>query len=134
VEVHLTHIGGPTVLIEVRDWRLLTDPTFDPPGGSYRFGWGTGSRKLTGPALPAADLGPIDAVPLSHDHHEDNLDPAGRTAAPVRSGSLAPRHEARWGGGGRCSAASTRRYLRLTWRLAVVECDREPLVPVIVSV
>jgi hypothetical protein len=32
------------------------------------------------------------------------------------------------------SAASTRRYLRLTWRLAVAECDSEPLVPVIVSV
>ena len=28
----LTHIGGPTVLIEVDGWRLLTDPTFDPPG------------------------------------------------------------------------------------------------------
>jgi hypothetical protein len=27
---------------------VLTDPTFDPPGQSYRFGWGTGSRKLTG--------------------------------------------------------------------------------------
>ena len=31
-DVRLTHIGGPTVLIEVGGWRLLTDPTFDPPG------------------------------------------------------------------------------------------------------
>jgi L-ascorbate metabolism protein UlaG (beta-lactamase superfamily) len=82
MEVSLTHIGGPTVLIEVGDWRLLTDPTFDPPGGSYRFGWGTGSRKLTGPAIAASDLGPIDAVLLSHDHHDDNLDPAGRAMLP----------------------------------------------------
>src|SRR5215210_1472240 len=37
MDVHLTHIGGPTVLIEVAGWRLLTDPTFDPSGGSYRF-------------------------------------------------------------------------------------------------
>lgn len=82
MEISVTHIGGPTVLIEVGGWRLLTDPTFDPPGRSYRFGWGTGSRKLTGPAVAAPDLGPIDAVLLSHDHHEDNLDPAGRALLP----------------------------------------------------
>ena len=78
----LTHIGGPTVLIEAGGWRLLTDPTFDPPGRSYRFGWGTGSRKLAGPAIAPVDLGPIDAVLLSHDHHDDNLDPAGRALLP----------------------------------------------------
>ena len=78
----LTHIGGPTALIEVGGWRLLTDPTFDPPGRSYRFGWGTGSRKLAGPAVAPAELGPIDAVLLSHDHHDDNLDPAGRALLP----------------------------------------------------
>jgi L-ascorbate metabolism protein UlaG (beta-lactamase superfamily) len=82
VEVRLKHIGGPTVLIEVGGWRLLTDPTFDPPGGTYRFGWGTGSRKLVGPAIAASDLGPIDAVLLSHDHHDDNLDAAGRALLP----------------------------------------------------
>jgi L-ascorbate metabolism protein UlaG (beta-lactamase superfamily) len=76
--VRITHIGGPTVLIEVGGWRLLTDPTFDPPGRKYNFGWGTGSRKLAGPAIAAADLAPIDAVLLSHDHHDDNLDAAGR--------------------------------------------------------
>jgi L-ascorbate metabolism protein UlaG (beta-lactamase superfamily) len=78
----LTHIGGPTVLIELDGRRLLTDPTFDPPGRDYRFGWGTGSRKLAGPAIAAADVGPIDAVLLTHDHHEDNLDPAGRELLP----------------------------------------------------
>jgi L-ascorbate metabolism protein UlaG (beta-lactamase superfamily) len=82
MEISLTHIGGPTALIEVGGWRLLTDPTFDPPGQSYRFGWGTGSRKLTGPAIAASDLGPIDAVLLSHDHHDDNLDAAGRALLP----------------------------------------------------
>jgi L-ascorbate metabolism protein UlaG (beta-lactamase superfamily) len=82
VGVQLTHVGGPTVLIELGGWRLLTDPTFDPAGGRYRFGWGTGSEKLAGPALAPADLGPVDAVLLSHDHHEDNLDPAGRALLP----------------------------------------------------
>jgi L-ascorbate metabolism protein UlaG (beta-lactamase superfamily) len=81
-DVRLTHIGGPTVLIEVGGWRLLTDPTFDPPGRSYRFGWGTGSRKLAGPAISPADLPPIDAVLLTHDHHDDNLDPTGRALLP----------------------------------------------------
>jgi L-ascorbate metabolism protein UlaG (beta-lactamase superfamily) len=80
--VRITHIGGPTALIEIGEWRLLTDPTFDPPGQRYNFGWGTSSRKLTGPAIPAAELPPIDAVLLSHDHHEDNLDPAGRALLP----------------------------------------------------
>jgi L-ascorbate metabolism protein UlaG (beta-lactamase superfamily) len=79
----ITHVGGPTALIEVGGWRLLTDPTFDPPGHRYTFGWGSSSRKLTGPAIAAADLGPIDAVLLSHDHHGDNLDTAGRALLPA---------------------------------------------------
>jgi L-ascorbate metabolism protein UlaG (beta-lactamase superfamily) len=80
--VRLTHIGGPTVLIEVAGWRLLTDPTFDAPGRRYRFGWGTSSRKVAGPAVAPAELGRIDAVLLSHDHHGDNLDDAGRAVLP----------------------------------------------------
>jgi L-ascorbate metabolism protein UlaG (beta-lactamase superfamily) len=84
--IRLTHIGGPTVLIESDGWRILTDPTFDPPGKTYKFGWGSKSTKLSGPALAPDDLGPIDAVLLSHDHHGDNLDDAGRAllaAAPT---------------------------------------------------
>jgi L-ascorbate metabolism protein UlaG (beta-lactamase superfamily) len=81
-DVRITHIGGPTVLIEVDGWRLLTDPTFDPPGQRYNFGWGTSSRKLAGPAIAASDLPPVDAVLLTHDHHGDNLDPTGRTLLP----------------------------------------------------
>jgi L-ascorbate metabolism protein UlaG (beta-lactamase superfamily) len=46
-EIRLTHIGGPTVLLEVEGWRLLTDPTFDSPGCRYGFGWGSSSHKLT---------------------------------------------------------------------------------------
>jgi L-ascorbate metabolism protein UlaG (beta-lactamase superfamily) len=80
--VRLIHIGGPTVLIELDGWRLLTDPTFDAPGRAYRFGWGTGSTKLAGPSIPADELGRIDAVLLTHEHHEDNLDPAGRALLP----------------------------------------------------
>ena len=81
-EVRVTHVGGPTALIAVDGWHLLTDPTFDPPGRTYDFGWGTGSRKLTGPAIAAASLPPIDAILLTHDHHGDNLDLAGRALLP----------------------------------------------------
>ncbi len=78
----ITHVGGPTVLIEVDGWRLLTDPTFDPAGGHYDFGWGTSSDKLAGPAMAASAMPPIDAVLLTHDHHGDNLDTAGRALLP----------------------------------------------------
>jgi len=81
-EARVTHIGGPTTLIEAGGWRLLTDPTFDPPGRRYSFGWGTSSVKTTGPALAAAELPPLDAVLLTHDHHGDNLDTAGRALLP----------------------------------------------------
>jgi L-ascorbate metabolism protein UlaG (beta-lactamase superfamily) len=81
--VQITYIGGPTALIEIGGLRLLTDPVFDPPGGKYSFGLGTGSVKLDGPAVAADELGRIDAVLLSHDHHADNLDAAGRALLPA---------------------------------------------------
>ena len=81
--LRLTHIGGPTVLIELDGWRILTDPTFDPPGRRYDLGWGTSSRKLTGPAIDVSDLKAIDAVLLTHDHHADNLDDTGRHLLPA---------------------------------------------------
>ncbi len=86
-----THIGGPTALIEVEGWRILTDPTFDPPGQTYKFGWGTSSRKTTGPAMTAAEIGPIDVVLLTHEHHADNLDDAGRRLLPDAGSVLTTR-------------------------------------------
>ena len=44
-------------LIEVGGWRLLTDPTFDAPGRTYKFGWGTSSRKVTGRRSPSPTSG-----------------------------------------------------------------------------
>jgi L-ascorbate metabolism protein UlaG (beta-lactamase superfamily) len=78
----ITYVGGPTALLEVAGLRLLTDPTFDPAGRRYNFGWGTSSHKLQDPALTPAELAPIDAVLLSHDQHDDNLDDAGREMLP----------------------------------------------------
>lgn len=74
-------IGGPTVVIDYGGTRLVTDPTFDEP---HDYGTMT---KLVAPAVAATDLGPVDAVLLSHDDHNDNLDIAGRqwatTEVPV---------------------------------------------------
>lgn len=69
-------IGGPTAILELGGWRLLTDPTFDPPGDHP-----VGERNLvktSHPAVPVGRVGAIDAVLLSHDQHPDNLDRAGR--------------------------------------------------------
>ncbi|WP_141579621.1 MBL fold metallo-hydrolase [Actinomadura sp. WMMA1423] len=99
-DVAFTHIGGPTVLIEIAGWNILTDPTFDPPGRTYSFGWGTSSRKLTGPALSPTELPPIDAVLLTHDHHGDNLDTAGRALLPSAGTILTTVSGARRLGGG----------------------------------
>lgn len=76
----LTYVGGPTLLLELAGLRFLTDPTFDPAGGEYRTPAST-LHKIQGPAVAAAAIGEIDAVLLSHDHHADNLDLAGRTVA-----------------------------------------------------
>lgn len=99
--VRITHIGGPTALIEVGGWRLLTDPTFDPPGGSYMLGWVARLRKLAGPAIAASDLPPIDAVLLTHDHHGDNLDTAGRALLPSAGVVVTTVSGAKLGGGAR---------------------------------
>ncbi len=75
-------IGGPTALLTYGGLRILTDPTFDPPGDHPRPGSSIVLRKLTGPAAAADDLLPVDLVLLSHDHHSDNLDDAGRDFLP----------------------------------------------------
>ena len=62
-----------------------------PPGpGGGRQGGARGSVRrvsdaagVDAPALAPAELGRIDAVLLSHDHHADNLDSAGRALLPA---------------------------------------------------
>jgi L-ascorbate metabolism protein UlaG (beta-lactamase superfamily) len=72
----ITLIGGPTALIEIDGFRLLTDPTFDAPG-SYQLPH-VRLEKLEGPAIGPDAIGEIDAVLLSHDQHSDNLDHSGK--------------------------------------------------------
>jgi L-ascorbate metabolism protein UlaG (beta-lactamase superfamily) len=76
MKLSITLIGGPTALLEIDGFRLLTDPTFDAPG-AYQLPH-VKLEKLTGPALSAEDIGEVDAVLLSHDQHSDNLDHSGK--------------------------------------------------------
>ena len=80
-------VGGPTALITYGGLRLLTDPTFDPPGEYPRPGTDIVLRKLDGPAVALEDVLPVDAVLVSHDHHSDNLDHSGREMLS-RAGSV----------------------------------------------
>lgn len=75
--INLTLVGGPTALLEYAGLRWLTDPTFSPPG-TYEGGL----TKTTAPRLTAEEVGQVNVVLLSHDHHADNLDPAGREFLP----------------------------------------------------
>jgi len=76
LEIDLTLIGGSTVLVEMTGFRILTDPTFDPPS-RYEVG-GIVLEKTAGPALTADQVGASDLAQVSHDQHFDNLDRAGR--------------------------------------------------------
>lgn len=74
--LNVRYLGGPTAILEIGGVRLLTDPTFDPPGDHP-----VGDRALTktiGAVVGQDEVGPVDAVLLSHDQHPDNLDAGGR--------------------------------------------------------
>jgi L-ascorbate metabolism protein UlaG (beta-lactamase superfamily) len=75
-EAKVYYIGTATALLEIGGLRLLTDPAFDPAGTTYTTPTYT-LHKLLPPKVTVAQLGPIDYVLLSHDHHLDNLDHAG---------------------------------------------------------
>jgi L-ascorbate metabolism protein UlaG (beta-lactamase superfamily) len=124
-DVRLTHVGGPTLLIEVGGWRLLTDPTFDAPGRKYNFGWGTSSHKVDGPAIAAEDIGPVDAVLLSHDHHDDNLDAAGRALLPSADVVVTTESGARRLGGGARGL--------VPWASTRLEADGKPAIEVVAT-
>ena len=74
--MEITHIGGPTAVLNLGGLTFLIDPAFDEPR-DYQLP-GRVMTKLIGPAIPAEKIGPIDVALVSHDEHKDNLDDAGR--------------------------------------------------------
>jgi len=81
-------IGGSTVVIDYGGLRLVTDPTFDPPGSYGPL------IKTEGPALGPDEVGDADAVLLSHEDHADNFDRAGRSYAARAGRTITGTHAA----------------------------------------
>ncbi len=99
--IRITHVGAPHRPDRGRRLAAADRSDLRPARPQIQLRLGNGSRRLAGPALVAADLGPIDAVLLSHDHHDDNLDDAGRALLP--SAGVVVHH------GARCEAARRQR-------------------------
>jgi L-ascorbate metabolism protein UlaG (beta-lactamase superfamily) len=70
--LRVTWLGHSTFLIEIDGHRILTDPVWSER--SSPFGW-AGPKRFYPPTLSLADLPPLDAVVISHDHY-DHLDQA----------------------------------------------------------
>jgi L-ascorbate metabolism protein UlaG (beta-lactamase superfamily) len=68
--LRVTWLGHSTTLIEIDGIRVLTDPVWGER--TSPLSW-TGPERWYAPPLTIADLPPIDAVLISHDHY-DHLD------------------------------------------------------------
>lgn len=69
--LRVTWLGHSTLLLEMDGVRLLTDPVFGPRASPVSF---AGPKRFHPVPARIADLGRLDLVLLSHDHH-DHLDP-----------------------------------------------------------
>jgi L-ascorbate metabolism protein UlaG (beta-lactamase superfamily) len=81
MKVTITHIDTACVLLNINGFKILTDPTLDRKDGifpQYVSSPLAFSKKYCDPALSNEEIGKVDLVLLSHDHHSDNLDKNGR--------------------------------------------------------
>lgn len=69
-EVKTTFIGHATLLIQSKDYTILTDPNFSLKAGP--FSW-LGAQRIREPGLALSELPPINAVIISHNHY-DHMD------------------------------------------------------------
>lgn len=77
MQIRYHHLGVATVLLQLGEVTLITDPCLDEADGWRHHGWGALSRKTEESASVPADI-EIDGALVSHGHHWDNLDDAGR--------------------------------------------------------
>lgn len=68
--LRVTWLGHSTLLIEIDGHRVLTDPVWSDRISPYSW---IGPRRWYPPLIALADLPPLDAVVISHDHY-DHLD------------------------------------------------------------
>lgn len=79
MEVEYRHIGVATAVIRLNGFSFITDPCLGPSGTWHHHGMTAFSRKTADPRVPVADLpDDLDFALVSHGHHSDNLDSAGR--------------------------------------------------------
>jgi L-ascorbate metabolism protein UlaG (beta-lactamase superfamily) len=78
MEIAITRSSTACVLLEIGSVRILMDPVLESGSKTYRLGPAAWSRRYVGPAISPETLAPLDAVLLSHAHHSDNLDDAGK--------------------------------------------------------
>ncbi len=69
--LRITWLGHSTFVVEIDGVRVLTDPIFGPRASPFSF---VGPKRFHPVPVSIAQLPPLDAVLLSHDHH-DHLDP-----------------------------------------------------------
>lgn len=68
--LRVTWFGHSSTLVEIDGQRILTDPIWSHRAAPYSS---VGPKRWYGPLIPLAELPPIDAVVISHDHY-DHLD------------------------------------------------------------
>ncbi|MEZ4385003.1 MAG: MBL fold metallo-hydrolase [Nannocystaceae bacterium] len=86
--LRLTWLGHSSFLVDVDGARILTDPVWGERASPFTY---LGPARFYPPLIPLAELPPIDAVVISHDHYDHLDEPtiralAGRTRFVVPLG------------------------------------------------
>src|SRR3954470_3772030 len=86
--LRVTYIGHATLLIEIGETRILTDPNFDPALGKFL-------ARVSAPGIALAELPKLDAILLTH-AHADHLSFDSLNALPDDIPLFAPPPIAKW--------------------------------------
>ena len=86
--MRITYIGHATLLLEIGDVRILTDPNYESTLGGFL-------PRVTAPGIALSALPSLDAILLTH-AHADHLSFKSLNQLPVTIPLLAPAAVARW--------------------------------------
>lgn len=85
--MRITYIGHATLLLQIAERHLLTDPNFDP--ALWRIAIGRRLARVSAPGIALADLPALDAVLITH-AHADHLSFASLNSLPSGIPLFAP--------------------------------------------
>lgn len=77
-DLRVTWLGHSTLLVELDGVRILVDPVWGERASPLSF---AGPERFYAPPLALADLPPLDAVVISHDHYDHLDEPTIRALA-----------------------------------------------------